>query len=492
MNEDAWGRRRRMGVWVNVSAQVLVFLGLLVMVNLISWKSFRRIDVTSRRAFGLSTATEDALRRMSYDLEIWLTSIEYSFTQDKSLRVAWRRTADLLEEFSRRSARIKVRIVTEGDQREFTRMQRHWSVVSSNTLYLLATLGPERTNKKSIDLYELYQGNPSTGEIGSYRGEPVLAQAIAELAAETKRVVYESQGHQELLTGDPRALSTLAAYLGSNEGIEFRPFRSQDKKDVPGDADLLMVMGPAQPFQPEEIELFLRHLDRGGGMFVALRPGVAAGLEGFLEECGVRPGKDLVHDPAQSLSGRPTDLVVSQFSLHDINRGMQNAAILFPECGTVSPVEKKDPAWRIQDLIRSGPNSWAETWPPAPGVRPKPDPGERVGHLPLIVAVEKPAGKPRDGKHTKARLLVWGGVIPLANPVLSPGGIARELEVLYAVNNFRWVMARETLEIQPLKVSMKPLEMSPAALEKVRWVTLGLFPAVGVLLGLGVWFLRRK
>jgi hypothetical protein len=40
-----------------------------------------------------------------------------------------------------------------------------------------------RTNQKQIDIQDLYQGNPPTGEVSIYKGEPVVVQAIRNWAA---------------------------------------------------------------------------------------------------------------------------------------------------------------------------------------------------------------------------------------------------------------------------------------------------------------------
>lgn len=42
--------------------------------------------------------------------------------------------------------------------------------------------------------------------------------------------------------------------------------------DVPDDADLVLVLGPSDPFSPEEIATLRRYSDRGGHLFIALEP----------------------------------------------------------------------------------------------------------------------------------------------------------------------------------------------------------------------------
>jgi hypothetical protein len=53
-------------------------------------------------------------------------------------------------------------------------------------------------------------------------------------------------------------------------------------------------------------------------------------------------------------------------------------------------------------------------------------------------------------------------------------------------------MERQLLDIEPKKVTIKPLEMSGQALDRLFWLVVVGFPAFGVSLGVLAWFLRRK
>lgn len=489
-NAPEWGRRRRLAAWLNVLLQSFLLLALLGVVNLISANVHRRYDLTSRRAYEVSATTEDLLKRLNYDVEIWLTANDLSFTQDRTLQIAQQRTQDLLQELSRRTSRLKVHVVGGQDYAQLAEIERNWPVPSPNTLYLLATLPSKKGNKKSVDLYQLYQGNPVNGEISSYHGESVIAQSIVELTVSTKRVVYEIGGHQETLTIEGRTMSALKQFLESNESMEFRPLRLTEMKSIPGDAELVMLLGPQQPLVAQELEVLREYLGRGGSLFVALRPQQETNLETFLEEHGARPGKNLVLD--ETLVGRPSTLVIHQFNAHPINRGMGNTQIIFPDSCTVDPVDKKDPNWVIADVIRSGARAWAETDRPGGKDRPKWDPGEARGNLPLIVAIEKPVAAPVDPKKSKARLLVSGSVAGLTNQILAPGGMVNEHQVQYTVNFFRWLLNREQIELKPPAINQQPVLISPEAMMRVWWVVQVGLPGLGVVLGIVVWFLRRK
>jgi hypothetical protein len=83
-------------------------------------------------------------------------------------------------------------------------------------------------------------------------------------------------------------------------------------------------------------------------------------------------------------------------------------------------------------------------------------------------------------------------VLPFTNGVLRSSSQFSLVQGQYVVNHFRWLMERQLLDIEPKKVTIKPLEMSGQALDRLFWLVVVGFPAFGVSLGVLAWFLRRK
>lgn len=487
-----WTPRRRALAWTNLALQSALLLALLVVVNLIARRSPSRIDLTSRRSYRLSNPAEDALKNLSYDVEIWLNSDRYAMSGDKSLSVAMLRTRDLLEEFRKRTPRLTVTYIGSGEREAMPRFRQHWSSMSPATIYILATVGTGRVNKKAVEVQQLYEGNAVTGEVTAYRGESVLITALRELGGGVKRIAYESEGHEEYVTADKARLGALRHHLTVDEGIEVKRLPLIEFNAVPDDCELLMILGPAQPFKDHEINVLRDYLERGGSLLVAVRPRVKTGLEKLLEEYSVAVGDNWVHDHKSFTPPLMTNLVVKDFNVHDINRSMVNLQFDMPEACTIDAVPRKDPAWRITPLAMAGATSWAETGEIGPDRRPRPDGDERQGDLKLIVVVEKPASRKIDDRHKTAKLDVWGSVMPFTNAVLYPAGRRNDLQLQYVINHFRWLMDRELMTIKPESISVRPLDLTADQVGKLKGIVLIGFPAFGVALGLLAWFFRRK
>jgi hypothetical protein len=481
-----WSARRRTLAWVNVSLQSALLLVLLVFVNLIAHKSARRYDLTSVQAFALSGITEDTLRNLDYDLQTWLTADEYNLRPpDPSMSIAWQRTSDLMDEMKQRTPRLRFGLATEGNKTALDELNRHWSGgVSPNTLYLLATYEGGRTAKRVIDLAQLYEGDSKTGEIRRFRGETVLVNALKELSISTRQVIYETQGHQEMLTPDVRTVGLVGQFMSLNEGVEFRRLDTLAARSIPDDCSALMIVGPSNPFSDAEVQVIRDYLDRGGNLFAALRPRTLTGLEKLLEENGIKVGKEtIILDPGDFVPPAWNNVRVRRFYEHEVNRGLSNAPIALPDCTTVEPVEK-GPGWMTLPVAKSSSQSWGEKGAIGAGTKPKPDVDEPAGELTLILAVERPATK----SSGKGKIIVWGSAQALTIEWLRTNPV----QLQYIANNFRWLMGRQLVVIPPNELKQSPLNISPAQLAKLKWVVLLGFPSLGVVLGIMVWFFRRK
>lgn len=487
-----WGRRKRSLAWVHFSVQLAVFAAVLLMANLLARKFPARIDLTTSRAYAVSPIAESMLKELKYDVTIWVNQATYTTSADKALPIAVERTRVLLDEFRRRTDHVKVYILTDQTTPGYDVFSRKFPVVPPATLFILAQMPGGRENQRQVDIQELYEGNGLTGEISVYKGEPILVHVIQELGGAAKRIVYESDSHHETLTADVTKMSLLTNFLKINEGVEFRRLPLSDYKVIPVDCDLLMIMAPELPFSEAELETLKDYLERGGSLLVAVLPKVKTGLEYLLEDYGVKIGQNIVCDPQQYYGSNITNLRIVDFNgAHTVNRGMINVFFELPKSCTVEAIAKKDPAFTITPVAMAGPNSWEEKGDITPGNPPKNDPDERSKDMKVITISEKRVTR-ADAKRKLAKIDVWGSHLPFTNAVLRASVNFSQPQGQYVVNHFRWLMERELVDIEPKKVTVKPLEMSGEALDRLFYVVVIGFPAFGIMLGMLAWFLRRK
>ncbi|MES1176531.1 MAG: Gldg family protein [Myxococcales bacterium] len=103
--------------------------------------------------------------------------------------------------------------------------------------------------------------------------EQLLKLARAHLTA------YLTVGHGELNDAakgkeDPGRSASIARTLLQKQNFTLKDLGLAQglANEVPDDADVVLILGPSDPFSPEEIGALQRYADRGGHLFIALDP----------------------------------------------------------------------------------------------------------------------------------------------------------------------------------------------------------------------------
>ena len=157
-----------------------------------------------------------------------------------------------------------------------------------------------------------------------------------------RRVVYLTTGHGELndplagtepggeprpyrgeLSGDQLPLQTLRADLRVlNYQVQDLGLVGGLGDEVPGDAAMLMIIGPQRPFHESEIAAVRRYLDGGGSVLMALETGSQFTLDGLRDHFpfDFQPAMTL-HDQFHLRSQRPSPadrrlIVTNRFTTH--------------------------------------------------------------------------------------------------------------------------------------------------------------------------------
>lgn len=485
-----WGTPGRAKQWGLAALSVFLLGVILVGVNLLVRSRYHRFDLTSERAFELDDSTVKRLEALDVEVTIYLTGPDQqAAAADRSLNLAWQKTRMLCQEFQKRSPKIKVVEVTE-DMAVIDEIKRHFKEPQPNTIYVLGHLGGDNFGRKALVVAKgsFYDGDPTTGKIFNFHGERWLLASVNAVTTTRVQVAYSLIGHEEMTV--QTGLQRLQMILSERESIEFRPLPLREAGRVPDDADLIFVLWPKATPSPAEFDALKDYLLRGGRLFVALYPGAASGFDTFLEDYGVKVGKGFLCDRRENMNNQISNLRIQRFGAHEINAGMQNLnyAFTMPMTGVIERKENPAPHLTVTGLMGSGPESWEESGS-ANQPRANPDPGERMGEMPVAQAVAVRLAKATRDNRTDARLVVWGSAYALHDlNLLWPSNVE------YVLNNVRWLTGREELiaDIKPKRPSQRPMDIPESAMKRIKWVSIGGFPALGILVGIVAWFIRRK
>jgi hypothetical protein len=314
-----------------------------------------------------------------------------------------------------------------------------------------------------------------------------------------KRIAYFVTGHGEIneavaddgtrLAKKDRVLREVLGYLGysvknlgGGQGLANK---------VPNDADLVLILGPTEPFLPGESEALVSYLEGGGRVLIGLEPKGQALPTNLATLLGVQLVKEtVVHSRFHlrrnfDLSDR--ELIVStSFSSHPsvktLSRATRKVAVAFDRVGHLEKgVGKGGPAKRKVDFtVRSIADSWADK----NGDREFNKDSEKRRVYNLAAAISLPSADSAD-KNGDGRAIV------VADSGLFSDEFMRSRGNLFLLNDsLRYLQGQEALAGTIESEEDKPLVHTRD--DDVVWFYGTIFFVPMMVLGLGLAYLRRR
>lgn len=309
--------------------------------------------------------------------------------------------------------------------------------------------------------------------------EESLANAILEVGSGEKRVVGFVLGYGEPDPSSPsdRGLSRAVEALRA-EYYDVQEVRLA--AGVPSGVNVLVIVAPAAPIPPAELETLLSWLDRGGRLLALLDPGgdEASGLRPVLERYGLRLGDAQVLETQSSFNrnGNPEFVRAVDYSQHAVVRGFgANLPSEYPIVSAVEHFEPGDPTVFHERLVRSSRLSIGVA---ADGTR-------RQGPFDLAAASWKRLPASRGKTEPEVRVLLIGDADFAVNAYLALGA-NRNL----FLNAVAWLSQARGL----VTIRRMPLEGQTIALDlgEYRLVRIGVFAAPILVLVAGIIVLLRR
>src|SRR5207244_3205965 len=144
--------------------------------------------------------------------------------------------------------------------------------------------------------------------------EESLTNALIEVTRGSAKKIYFTKGHGEHEIGDSteRGLKNFVESLKS-EGYQAEQILLAEHKQMPADAQALVMAGPVASLTEGEAKLVKEWVDKGGKLVAMIDPGTAAGID--FGGWGVTIGKDEVIDPEAQ---NPEVAIAQQYTEHAI------------------------------------------------------------------------------------------------------------------------------------------------------------------------------
>jgi ABC-type uncharacterized transport system involved in gliding motility auxiliary subunit len=470
-----------------VAAMCIVAIVIYLMANYLSARHYKRFDWTENKYYSLSDKTEKVLKDLQLPIKVYVFSQPYS--------PVYRDVKELLNRYTALSQNFEVEYVDPEKDPARVRFLLNKFKISAPDQGNLVVFSQGDKNKYVYDkdIVEMdYSGmrfrRPPT--VKAFKGEQAFTSAILNLTQQKQPVVYMAAGHGERDGDDARQAGLqLCNTLLERENLKVEKLALYEKKAVPPDCDLLMIVGPREPYMDEEKKALSEYLAGGGRLFVALDPQVNAGLESFLKEWDVEVGNNLVVDPESAqrlLFFSALNLFADNYGAHEITNDMKGKATLYAEVRSVKPVAS-NPDLKASTLVQTSPRGWGESNMLDETFRF--DEGQDMkGPIQFAVAVEADPEKTGDKPLKNVRLVVVGDSEFIDNAQRT--NLSNASLFLNIVN---WLTSREKLiAIGPKMPEQARVRLNAAQMNNVFWFAVVILPCLGLVLGVVVWWRRRK
>jgi hypothetical protein len=553
---------RRVLYGYNAVLTGLLLLAMLVVFNIVLFALFPFSFEwsKSRGAHTLSTSTKNLLNNLREPTTIFVFLPRS--TLDTELK-------NFLDNCQNQSTKIQVKYVSpDKDFEEYDNLAKRFPESLASRQGRLGKLDrgilvvygelPQDTSKKTphsfLPFSRLVDEQPIRTKDGesrvtlTFKGEAEVMKELSFLAQDRKkRKIYFLQGDGELdinnSQDDPRRdLRKTLDEFGCGvlvEGLKKEQFDVQGlsfaeqlpkekatnlayakitgpdkRKEVPDDADTVVIAGPGVPIDPKTIDALERYMDRGGKLLVFLdivldaksTRLVTTGLEEFLRKYGVLVGSDFAlrvatDDPRVVFATVPKDTtndLASSF-VGDPPVIMRGARIVRPDpaaqkykAEVILQLDRRDPRLRSFYLEESA----VRTLENAPTyIRDLNSQGalpDRISAepIPVAVAVSEKLIDPGSGKENlKPRMVVFGDAECISNPDI----VRNQVSFGWIASALEWTAEKKGL-IGPRPKEASSYTVNPQVVNVQRLAYLpGWLMMLSILsLGAGIWVVRRR
>ncbi len=363
--------------------QLILFVGILIVINLISNKLFFRLDFTADKQYTLSSTTKNVLKDVNE-----VINITAYFTEElpPQLQKSKRDFEDLLIEYENRSGNnIVYNFVNpnKNEEEESKAQQEGISPLSVNVSekdqvqQLRAYMGAVLTMGDKKEVIPVISPGPGM--------EYALTTAIKKISVTEKPKIAFLQGH-----GEPPVNASVEVLQQLSVLYDIEPYTINDTSDIPSYYRTIVLIDPKDTIPARDFARLDKYLSLGGRMYIAYNPLESniqsqylgplpdIGLKGWLAGKGININDKYVIDAScgsvqvreqQSsflqftrMISMPFIPIIKKFGDHPTSKGLE--AVILPFVAPISFLPK-DSAVHYTPLLFTSEKSGIVTPPTA-------------------------------------------------------------------------------------------------------------------------------
>jgi ABC-type uncharacterized transport system involved in gliding motility auxiliary subunit len=444
------------------TAAVLVILAL---VNFLAVRYSTRFDLTENQLFTLAPQSQEVVQTLQEPVEVVIFDA-----------LPNRQDRQLLESYQRAGDQFSYEYVNPYDD---PRKAQEFGATQTGSVYL--DTGETQQFLQNISPEERLS-------------ERVITNALNQMASEQVLTVYFTQGHREFpIDGSETGLQQAAAAL-EEQGYAVEPLDLSQTGQVPEDASLVVVAGPAEEFFDAEVEALKAYLAEGGSLMLMIDPRTSPRLGSLLDEWGVTLDDRIVLDTSgagQLVGLGPAAPLVTQYGDHPITSDFGNGRSFFP---LVRPVNVEEvPNVTATPILQSNPQSRAEAVTSEGELQFDPE-AVPTGPYTLGVALSRPVAGAAPNPENPEALPQEARLVVIGNSTFATDGLfSQQLNGDVFLNAVNWLGQQNdaALSIRPREVTNRRIVMTVQQQVGLGVFSLLILPLVGFALAFVMWLRRR-
>jgi ABC-2 type transport system permease protein len=447
----------------------LGMVAVMVLVNLVVDQFQLEADLTQNRLFSLSDQTFQVLDNLDSDVTVY----QIGTTGRENPLID-----SVLERYAKRSSHIKLATLDpERNPGLATKYEEEGQVRPGG---LVVDAGDRF---RMISQFDIFNVNMQTRQATSLSLEQELTAALLYVTTGDLPKVYLLEGHgeQSMFQLGISGLSVRDLLENDNYAVDTLDLVSRDT--VPDDADVLLVVAPAQDLTAAETGRLESWMRDGGRVVFALQaarrselPNLAELLAGF----GVRVVNGIIVEEAGRHTPDSQVFLVPEMTSHEIVAPMRSDRLftVIPAAGPIEELETKRRTLTVESFLNTSAGSFLRTDFDIQSVEQQE--GEPNGPFAVGVAI---TDNDLDG-YVKSRVVVYSSAMFLSQPYQA------NYDML--LNSLSWARSREeSISIRAKSLRTFPLRITRLAALIISGVAVLIIP-LGVLgAGLAVWLRRR-